>query len=326
MKREPLLEVCDLRTYFYIKEGTVKAVDGISFNIGKGESVGLVGESGCGKTVTALSILKLVPSPPGKIVSGKVLLEGENLLKLGDREIRQVRGSRISMVFQDPMTSLNPVMKIEEQIAESIRLHRKEVPREEVHNEVVKMVDKVGIADPKGVIDGYPHMLSGGMRQRVLIAIALSCNPQLVILDEPTTALDVTIQAQIIELVRQLQKDFDMSILLITHDFGVVTELCEKVVVMYAGKIVEIGDIKTILTKPLHPYTRLLLRSLPRLDVKQARLETVPGIVPDLIDLPLGCAFAPRCPKATDGCRKMEPELVELEPGHLVSWLPVCGE
>jgi oligopeptide/dipeptide ABC transporter ATP-binding protein len=312
---EHLLEIKNLSTSFFMETGVAKAVDDVSFHIDKGEMLGLVGESGCGKSVTALSILRLVQSPPGKIVQGNILFKGRDLLELSDADMRRVRGNDIAMIFQEPMTSLNPVFTIGSQIIEAVRLHQN-VGKKEARSRTVEMLKLVGIADPERRIDDYPHQLSGGMRQRAMIAMALSCNPDLLIADEPTTALDVTIQAQIMELLWKLQDEFGMAILLITHDLGVVAESADRMVVMYAGHIVEEGATLTVFDSPGHPYTRGLIESVPRLDDIQRRLTVIKGTVPDAADLPAGCPFNPRCPLATEICFVKLPELEEIETNH----------
>jgi len=314
-----MIQVKNLRTSFFTPEGEVRAVDGVSFNIGEGKTLGLVGESGCGKSVTALSILRLVPSPPGRVVGGAIYFRGQDLLKLDKEAMRKIRGSEISMIFQEPMTSLNPVFTIGDQIGEAIRLHQG-LGKRETREKTVEMLRLVKIADPESRIDDYPHQLSGGMRQRVMIAMALSCNPSLLIADEPTTALDVTIQAQILELMRELQHRMGMSLLLITHDLGVVAEETEEVAIMYAGKIVERARTEAIFRRPLHPYTTGLLNSLPGArGSKKKRLEAIPGVVPSPLELPGGCRFRDRCPKAAAVCAEAEPPLVETEKGHSVA-------
>ncbi|MEE9144096.1 MAG: ABC transporter ATP-binding protein [Candidatus Binatia bacterium] len=314
-----LIEIKNLRTSFFTPEGEVQAVDGVSFEVEEGKTLGLVGESGCGKSVTALSIMRLIPSPPGKIVGGEMLYRGQDLLKLNGEAMRKIRGDEISMIFQEPMTSLNPVFTIGNQIGEAIRLHQK-LGRRETREKTIEMLRLVKIADPETRIDDYPHQLSGGMRQRVMIAMALSCNPSLLIADEPTTALDVTIQAQILELIKELQERLGMSLLLITHDLGVVAEQTDEVAIMYAGKIVERARAKAIFDRPLHPYTVGLLNSLPGMGKeKKKRLEAIPGIVPSPLELPSGCRFRDRCPKAAAICAEAEPELVENDNGHLVA-------
>ena len=314
-----LLEVKNLTTSFFTADGELRAVDGVSFEIEEGKTMGLVGESGCGKSVTALSIMRLIPSPPGKIVGGEILLRGQNLLKLDREKMRKVRGNEISMVFQEPMTSLNPVFTIGNQIAEAIRLHQG-LGRRETREKVIEMLRLVKIADPEARISDYPHQLSGGMRQRVMIAMALSCNPSLLIADEPTTALDVTIQAQILELMKELQERLGMALLLITHDLGVVAEQAHEVAIMYAGKVVERALPKDIFSRPLHPYTVGLLASVPGIrGEKKKRLDAIPGVVPSPLELPGGCRFRDRCPKAGGICAGAEPELVEKQKGHWVA-------
>ena len=311
-----LLEVKNLTTSFFTADGELRAVDGVSFEIEEGKTMGLVGESGCGKSVTALSIMRLIPSPPGKIVGGEILLRGQNLLKLDREKMRKVRGNEISMVFQEPMTSLNPVFTIGNQIAEAIRLHQG-LGRRKTREKVIEMLHLVKIADPEARISDYPHQLSGGMRQRVMIAMALSCNPSLLIADEPTTALDVTIQAQILELIRELQERLGMALLLITHDLGVVAEQAHEVAIMYAGKVVERALPEEIFSRPLHPYTVGLLNSVPGIrGEKKKRLDAIPGVVPSPLELPGGCRFRDRCPKAGGICAGAEPELVEKRKGH----------
>lgn len=323
--REELLDIKDLRTYFFIPEGVAKAVDGISYHLVKGEPLGIVGESGCGKSVSALSVLRLVPSPPGKIVGGNILLRGMNLLDLPEKEMEKIRGNRISMIFQEPMTSLNPVFTIGNQITEAIRLHQG-LNRGMALDKAVEMLKLVNIPNPEVCVRSYPHELSGGMRQRAMIAMALSCNPEILIADEPTTALDVTIQAQILDLMSKLQEELGMAIILITHDLGVIAEMVRRVIVMYAGKIVEEADTDTIFENPQHPYTKGLLKSIPRLGSKakarKERLQEIPGIVPSVYDLPEGCKFSTRCNHTMDICREREPQLQEIGDGHLCScWL-----
>ncbi|MDI6755011.1 MAG: ABC transporter ATP-binding protein [Thermodesulfobacteriota bacterium] len=313
-----LLTIKDLKIYFHILAGTVRAVDGVSFHIDQGETLGVVGESGCGKSVTAMSLLQLIPMPPGELVEGRAEFEGMDLLRLNPDQIRQVRGNRISMIFQEPMTSLNPVFTIGSQIGEAIQLHQGLNSRQ-AENKAVEMLDLVGIPDPKRRVREYPHHLSGGMRQRVMIAMALSCNPALLIADEPTTALDVTVQAQILELMLDLQAKINMSIMIITHNLGVIAEVADRVVVMYCGKIVESADVRSIFHDPLHPYTRQLLASVPHLGAEQSRLQEIPGIVPSLYALPPGCDFHPRCEEATEACKIKIPDLLELKPGHLAA-------
>ncbi|MBI4527924.1 MAG: ABC transporter ATP-binding protein [Deltaproteobacteria bacterium] len=314
-----LIQVKDLRTSFFSSEGEVQAVCGVSFRIEEGKTLGLVGESGCGKSVTALSIMRLIPSPPGRIVGGEILYRGQNLLKLNGTAMRKIRGNEISMIFQEPMTSLNPVFTIGNQIGEAIRLHQG-LGKRETKEKTIEMLRLVRIADPERRINDYPHQLSGGMRQRVMIAMALSCNPSLLIADEPTTALDVTIQAQILDLMRELQQRLGMSLLLITHDLGVVAEQADEVAIMYAGKIVERASAKEIFAHPLHPYTLGLLNSLPAIGgQKKKRLEAIPGVVPSPWELPTGCRFRDRCPKAAGVCAESEPELVEKRKDHWVA-------
>jgi peptide/nickel transport system ATP-binding protein/oligopeptide transport system ATP-binding protein len=311
----PLLEVRELRTYFHTEDGVGRAVDGVSFDLGRGETLGLVGESGCGKSVTALSIMRLVPTPPGRIESGSVRLRGADLLPLSEDEMCRVRGGDVAMVFQEPMTSLNPVLTCGYQIAEAVVLHQG-VSRAEARERGVEMLRRVGIPAPDQRFDEYPHQLSGGMRQRVMIAMALSCTPEVLIADEPTTALDVTIQAQILELLARLQEEMHMAVLLITHDLGVVAEVTDRTAVMYAGQIVEYAATAALFAAPLHPYTRGLMQSIPRLDRRRERLEIIPGTVPDPRHFPAGCRFAPRCPLAEDACRRQEQALELLAPGH----------
>ncbi len=317
-ENENLIEVRNLKTYFRTEEETARAVDGVSYDMRKSETLGLVGESGCGKSVTALSIMRLIPDPPGKIVEGSITLEGRDLVKLKESEMRRVRGNRISMVFQEPMTSLNPVFRVGNQIAEAAMVHQK-VSYREAKERTIEMLRKVEIPAPAERFGEYPHQLSGGMKQRVMIAMALVCNPSLLIADEPTTALDVTIQAQILQLIRGLQKEFGMSVLLITHDLGVVAETTERVAVMYAGKIVELADTLSLFSKPLHPYTEALLDSIPKLGEKKRRLSVIPGEVPNPLAFPAGCRFHPRCKYATDECREEEPPLEERDGKHQVA-------
>ena len=312
-----LLEVKDLKTYFFTHEGTVKAVDGINLKVNKGETLGLVGESGCGKSVTALSIMRLIPSPPGKVVGGKIHFEGKNLLELGEKEMRKIRGRKISMIFQEPMTSLDPMFTIGDEIAEVIKLHQG-LNKDEARKKAIESLKIVGMPDPEKRINEYPHELSGGMRQRAMIAMALSCNPALLIADEPTTALDVTIQAQILRLIDELRRKFGTSVLLITHDLGVIAETCDNVAVMYAGHIVEHTDVNTLFHNPLHPYTKGLMKSIPRLDIDAERLEIIRGLVPNLLNMPPGCPFHPRCNFCSEICTKELPELIEAEKNHLV--------
>jgi len=315
-----LLTIEDLKIYFHILAGTVRAVDGISFHIDQGETLGVVGESGCGKSVMAMALLQLIPMPPGELVGGRTEFETMDLLRLNTEQIRGVRGNRISMIFQEPMTSLNPVFTIGNQIGEAILLHQGLHARQ-AEEKAVEMLDLVGIPDPRRRVKEYPHQLSGGMRQRVMIAMALSCNPALLIADEPTTALDVTVQAQILELMIDLQKKINMSILMITHNLGVIAEVANRVIVMYCGKIVEAADVRSIFHNPFHPYTRQLLASVPHLGEDQTRLQEIPGMVPSLYNLPPGCDFHPRCAEALGGCKLRQPDLREIEKGHWVA----CG-
>ena len=311
----PLLQVDDLVTVFDTAEGVVRAVDGVGFQIGRGETVALVGESGCGKSVTALSIMRLVQAPAGRIASGRVLLDGVDLTGLPEQEMRKVRGARIAMIFQEPMTSLNPVLTVGFQVAEAVQLHRG-LSRENAWQEAVKMLELVEIDDPADRARAYPHQLSGGMRQRVMIAMALSCSPELLIADEPTTALDVTIQAQILELLDGLRARLGMALLLITHDLGVVAERAEKVLVMYAGRVVEDGPVAEVFADPRHPYSRGLMRSVPRLGRTRARLDAIPGSVPRLTELPSGCRFRDRCELAEAACARIDPVLERFADGR----------
>jgi oligopeptide/dipeptide ABC transporter ATP-binding protein len=317
-KKKELLKVSNLKTYFFTHEGIVKAVDNVNFSVNQGETLGIVGESGSGKSVTALSIMRLIPQPPGKIVSGEIVFEGKNLCTLSEKEMRKIRGRKISMIFQEPMTSLDPVFTIGHEIVETILLHQN-VAKKEATERAIQMLEVVGIPDAYRRMKNYPHELSGGMRQRIMIAMALSCNPALLIADEPTTALDVTIQAQILRLMNDLKKKFNTAVLMITHDLGVISEMCDYVAVMYAGHIVEYTDIYTIFEKPMHPYTKGLSKSIPRMDKETKNLETIKGIVPNLLHLPPGCPFAPRCEYAFDRCFKEMPKLIEVEPNHLVN-------
>ncbi len=320
---EKILEVKDLQTSFFTERGEVKAVDHVSFDVYKGKTVCIVGESGCGKSVTSLSIMRLIPNPPGKIVGGEILYKGKNLLNLSMEEMRKIRGNEISMIFQEPMTSLNPVFTIGNQLVEAIQLHQ-DLSKGDAINKAVEMLTLVGIPAPDKRIKDYPHQLSGGMRQRVMIAMALSCNPQILIADEPTTALDVTIQAQILDLLRDLQQKVGLSLMLITHDLGVVAEMAHEVVVMYAGNVVERAPVHEIFASPKHPYTQGLLNSIPILNrdptgkIKKSRLEPIPGIVPNLLELPKGCRFQERCKYVTDECKVVEPSLRVIDQGREV--------
>ncbi|TPV43768.1 ABC transporter ATP-binding protein [Bacillus dicomae] len=307
-KQEEVLQVKDLKTHFFTDEGVSKAVDGLNFSVSKGETLGIVGESGCGKSITSLSIMRLIDRESGSKIEGSILFKGKDLLQQKEAEMRTIRGNQISMIFQEPMTSLNPVYSVGEQIAEAIRIHQK-LNKKEAWNKAIDMLKLVGIPSPEKRAKQEPHELSGGMRQRIMIAMALACNPDLLIADEPTTALDVTIQAQILSLMKSLQKQLGMGIIMITHDLGVVSETCDRVAVMYAGKIVEYADIEHIFTSPKHPYTIGLLQSLPRLDTDQEELQTIPGSVPSPYHMPNGCRFADRCTHAKELCHNTLPEL-----------------
>lgn len=323
-----VIEVKNLRTSFKTSEGLFYAVDDVSFKVEEGKTLGVVGESGCGKSVTSLSIMRLIPNPPGKIEGGEILFKGKNLLTLSNDEMRQIRGNQIGMIFQEPMTSLNPVFTVGNQIAESIHIHNRDLSRKELREKTLHMLKLVGIPSPETRIDNYPHQLSGGMRQRIMIAMALSCNPQLLIADEPTTALDVTIQAQILDLIKKLQKEFKTALILITHDLGVVAETCDNVAVMYAGRIIEEGTAEDIFNHPKHPYTKGLLNSVPHFETSQRRkrLETIPGIVPSLANLPQGCRFQARCTFVTEECKKIDPPLSKIEKDHRAAcYHPVQG-
>ncbi|HJP14031.1 MAG: ABC transporter ATP-binding protein [Nitrospinota bacterium] len=315
-----ILELRDLKTHFHTPDGVVKAVDGVTYSLNAGETLGVVGESGCGKSVTALSILRLIPEPPGQISGEGIFFEGKDLTKMNTKELRHIRGNEISMIFQEPMTSLNPVFTVGFQIAEAVMLHQ-ELGKKDAYDKAVEMLDLVGIPLPRQRVREYPHQLSGGMRQRVMIAMALSCNPRILLADEPTTALDVTIQAQILDLMSKLKDELGTAIIMITHDLGLIAETCKRVVVMYAGKVVEEASVEEIFANPMHPYTIGLLGSIPKLRTspaaaEQGRLEEIPGIVPSLHRLPTGCTFNPRCPKVFGMCAESEPELKELSPGH----------
>jgi len=312
---QPVLQIENLQTHFFTDRGQIPAVDGINITVNKGEVVGIVGESGCGKSVTSLSVMRLVPNPPGKIVGGAIRFKGEDLVRVTEKRMREIRGNEIAMIFQEPMTSLNPVYTIGDQIGEAIRLHTK-ASKKEARLRSVEMLKKVGIPRAEAIVDEYPHQLSGGMRQRVMIAMAMACNPELLIADEPTTALDVTIQAQILDLMKSLNQESGTAIMLITHDLGVVAEMCHRVVVMYAGNVVEEGDVRTILKSPKHPYTIGLLNSIPKMEESKERLYSIPGNVPLPGSLKVGCRFAPRCEHATDRCRVEMPELKEVGDGH----------
>lgn len=321
-----VLNVSGLKTHFFTTEGIIKAVDGVDFQVNQGEVLGLVGESGCGKSVSALSILGLVASPPGQIVAGKIEFMGKDLLKLNEREIRKVRGKKISMIFQDPLTSLNPVLRIGYQLAEVFRFHQS-LNRIKSLNESISMLKATEIPSPEERVRQYPHEMSGGMRQRVMIAMSLACEPALLIADEPTTALDVTVQAQVLKLMKELCRERRTAVILITHDMGVVANMCQRVAVMYAGRVVESADVFTLFNSPAHPYTVGLLRSLPRVGGKQKKLDTIEGQPPMLNRLPPGCTFAPRCNYAKETCRNMVPELTSLGNGHEVRcYFPIRGD
>ena len=317
---KPLLEVKGLKTYFYTEDGVVRAVDGVNFEVFPGEVLGIVGESGCGKSVTSLSIMRLI-SKPGRVDAGEILLDGENLLNMPEEEMIKVRGNRISMIFQQPQTALNPVFKVGDQLAEVLNVHQ-DMGKEAGWKRAVALLKMVGVPDPERRVEAYPHELSGGMAQRVMIAMALACVPELLIADEPTTALDVTIQAQILDLMREMRQEMGTSIILITHDLGVVAEMAERVAVMYAGEIVEQTDVNSLFDEPLHPYTQGLIGSIPVLGEIKDKLDVIPGTVPNLVNLPPGCRFAPRCQScikyALTICTEVKPELEEVKPGHFV--------
>ena len=312
---ETVLSVEDLRTHFTTRWGTVKAVDGISFDLRKGETLGIVGESGCGKSVTMLSLMRLIPTPPGRIVSGKIILDGEDIVPIDEQEMAQIRGSKIALIIQDPMTSLNPVFSIGDQVEEAMKIHQ-DIPKTSIVDRALEVLRKVNIPAAETRVKDYPHQMSGGMRQRVVGAIGISCQPQVLIADEPTTSLDVTIQAQYLKLLKDIQKDSDLSIIFITHDFGIVAKMCDRVAVMYAGRIVEHGSVRDIFNKPSHPYTEALLASVPRMDRVVDRLFSIEGQPPPLHDLPVGCAFADRCPVVMDKCRDEYPEIKAVSDGH----------
>jgi oligopeptide/dipeptide ABC transporter ATP-binding protein len=323
-KKDTLLEVHNLKTYFYTEDGVVKAVDGVDFTVGRGEVLGLVGESGCGKSVTSLSIMRLI-GIPGKVVEGTIMFEGRNLLELSESEMVHMRGNRMSMIFQQPQSSLNPVFKIGDQVGEVLQIHQS-MGKEESWNKAVELLRLVGIPDPESKAHSYPHEVSGGQAQRVMIAMALALNPQLLIADEPTTALDVTIQAQILDLMRDLRTRMDTAVILITHDLGVISEMADRVAVMYAGRIVEQADIRTLFAHPLHPYTQGLMASIPILGTVKETLDVIPGSVPNLVNLPPGCQFAPRCRSRMEYqltiCTQVEPQLLPIEPEHFCRcWL-----
>jgi oligopeptide/dipeptide ABC transporter ATP-binding protein len=324
--KNPLLEIGGLSVHFFTEEGVVRAVENVSFEIHPGEILSLVGESGCGKSVTGLSILRLIATPPGRIVSGKILFNGMGLLQLEEKEMERVRGNEIAMIFQEPMTSLNPVFTIGNQIMEAILLHQ-DVDRTEARRRAIEMLDRVKIPSPETRIDAYPHQLSGGMRQRAMIAMALSCQPKLLIADEPTTALDVTIQAQILQLLKEIRREMGMAVMLITHDLGVVSEIADRVAVMYAGRIVEVAPIETIFGQMRHPYTKGLLDSIPKLEERKSRLNAISGQVPNPMDLPVGCKFHPRCYLMIEECKKEEPPLLQVNGDHYsrcIRWKECC--
>ena len=323
-QKETLLEVNNLKTYFYTEDGVVKAVDGVDFTVGRGEVLGLVGESGCGKSVTSLSIMRLI-GIPGKVVEGEIMFEGRDLLKLSESEMVHMRGNRISMVFQQPQSSLNPVFKVADQVGEVLQIHQN-MGKEESWNRAVELLRLVGIPDPESKAHSFPHEMSGGQAQRVMIAMALALNPQLLIADEPTTALDVTIQAQILDLLRDLRERMDTAVILITHDLGVISEMADRVAVMYAGRIVEQTDVRTLFREPMHPYTQGLMASIPVLGTVKDKLDVIPGSVPNLVNLPPGCQFAPRCRSRIQHqltiCTEIEPELEPVGTGHIARcWL-----
>ncbi|SHJ70768.1 peptide/nickel transport system ATP-binding protein [Anaerobranca californiensis DSM 14826] len=320
--KERLLDIKNLTIHYITEDGTVKAVNGIDIQLNSGETLGLVGETGAGKTTTALGIMRLVPNPPGKILGGRIIFEGKDLLELSEEEMRKIRGNKISMIFQDPMTSLNPVMTVGEQIAEVIQIHQK-LNDKEALEKAKEMLELVGIPGVRH--SNYPHEFSGGMKQRVVIAIALACNPQLLIADEPTTALDVTIQAQVLEMMKKLKEEFNTSMILITHDLGVVAEVCDKVAIMYAGEIIESASIEDLYTNPKHPYTVGLFGSIPNIEEDVKRLNPIKGLMPDPTNLPSGCPFHPRCPKAKDICKEQVPATTDLGNGHKVRCLIYQG-
>ena len=326
LQKKPLLEVQNLSIHFFTEEGVIRAVENVNFEIYPGEILGLVGESGCGKSVTGLSLLRLISTPPGRIVNGDILFDGRSLLPLEEKEMERVRGNDISMIFQEPMTSLNPVFTIGDQIMEAILLHQGS-DKTEARKRAIKMLDRVKISSPEKRIDSYPHQLSGGMRQRAMIAMALSCQPKLLIADEPTTALDVTIQAQVLQLLKEIQREMEMSVMLITHDLGVVSEIADRVAVMYAGRIMEYGPIHAIFSRLRHPYTKGLLDSIPQLKEKKKRLDAIPGQVPDPMNLPMGCKFHPRCYLVIEECKKEEPPLFQVngDPfSRCIRWEECC--
>ncbi len=316
-EHDPLLDIRGLETHFFVRHQVARAVDNVSLSIASGETLGLVGESGCGKSVTAHSIIRLIPDPPGKIVAGEIIFEGRDLLKISERQMRKIRGNRISMIFQEPMTSLNPTFTVGEQVAEVVRLHQK-MSNKAARERVLETFQQVGIPEPQKRLDDYPHQMSGGMRQRAMIAMALACNPRLMIADEPTTALDVTIQAQILDLMNNLKQETGAAILFITHDLGVIAEMAQNVAVMYAGKVMEYTDVNTLFAAPKHPYTVGLLESIPVLGRKtdSRRLKTISGMVPSLFNLPAGCRFNDRCPDAFDDCFHIDPAMMTIGDNH----------
>ena len=318
-----LLDIKDLTIHYVTRDSTVRAVNGISISIDEGRTLGLVGETGAGKTTTALGIMRLVPDPPGKIISGEIFFEGKDVLKVSDGEMRRIRGNEISMIFQDPMTALNPILRVGDQIAEAIQLHGN-YSKGEAMQKALKMLETVGIEQERSI--EYPHQFSGGMKQRVVIAMALACNPKLLIADEPTTALDVTIQAQVLDMINELKEEYKTSVLLITHDLGIVAETCDEVAIMYAGEIVERGNLEHIFNNAKHPYTIGLFGSIPSLDKDVVRLSPIQGLMPDPANLPTGCKFHERCTHVTEECMSTEPEYSELEPGHFVRCLRVMKE
>lgn len=313
--KEKLLEISNLKTYFFSDAGQVPAVNGVDLYIHEGETLGVVGESGCGKSVTSLSVMRLLTDTPGRVVDGSISFKGKDLLSLSEKEMRKIRGNEIAMIFQEPMTSLNPVFTIGEQIGEAVKLHLK-YNKKDAKNHVINMLKLVGIPRAEEIVNEYPHQLSGGMRQRIMIAMAMACNPTLLIADEPTTALDVTIQAQILDLMKKLKKEKATSIMLITHDLGVVAEMCDRVIVMYAGKVVEEAEVTEIFDNPKHPYTKGLLNSIPKLGQKMERLDSIPGNVPTPANMLKGCKFAPRCSQVMDICKEKDPDLMQVEDGH----------
>ena len=326
MSSENLLEVKDLKTHFFTSRGVVKAVDGVSFGLKEGETLGLVGESGCGKTITCLSILRLVPAPAGQIVGGEIIFEGEDLVSKTENEMRRIRGRKISMILQDPMVSLNPLYTVGAQVAEPVKLHQKLSPRP-AWEKATEMLALVKIPSPEVRMKEYPHQMSGGMRQRVVGAMMLSCQPRLLIADEPTTSLDVTIQAQFLKLLKELQQQQNLALIIVTHDLGIIAKVCDRVAVMYAGRIVETGDVREIFYSTAHPYTKALLGSLPKMGVKEERLYTIEGQPPELHDLPPGCSFSPRCPDAREICTQEYPPQFIIKDGHLVNcWLFASGK